>query len=135
MKLIELIDELFKRDIHVWISAEALRYRDPNRLMTPELEAKLDQYSPTILAYLRSPEGEAPPFYPLSAAQKRVWYFHQLVDYNAATQNIKFEARLLSKPNIPALSRALQSDNCSNGFIAKCLWKINSSSPLSSSRR
>lgn len=109
MQLIQLMDELYKRDITVYVSGNVVRWIDPNKLITPLLIQKIDQYTPTIVAYLRNPEGNAPYFYPLSFAQKRLWYLHKIIPYSPATHNIKFEARLLTKPNIPALKSALQS--------------------------
>ena len=107
MTLAKLLEELFKRDITFRISGEQLRHRDPRRLLTPELKARLEQYSPTIISYLRDAEGESPPVYPLSSAQQRLWFLYQLIPYSPPTHNFKFEARLLSKPHIPALQRAL----------------------------
>ncbi len=108
MTLSKLIEELFRRDVKPWISGEQLHYHDPKGMLTPELKADLDKYTPTIISNLRRPDGDSPPFYPLSSAQKTLWFLYQIAP-NSAAYNIKFDVRILSKLDVPAFRNALQT--------------------------
>jgi amino acid adenylation domain-containing protein len=108
MTLSQLIEELFRHDIQLYISGEHLHYRDPNHAITSELKAKLDQYETTIISYLRESDGDSLSFYPLSSAQKTIWFLDQITPHRSA-HKIKFEARILSKVDIPAFRKTLQA--------------------------
>ncbi|GAK51449.1 amino acid adenylation domain protein [Candidatus Moduliflexus flocculans] len=107
MTLAEFLDEIYRLDIRIFVSGERLHYRDPHHALTPELRAKLDHYETTLLAYLRRPQGDSLPFYPLSSIQKTLWVLYQSAPHSEA-YNIKFDARIFSKIDIPAFRRALQ---------------------------
>lgn len=108
MKLSELIEELFRQHVELWISGEELFYRDPQGVLTPELQTRLKHYEATIISYLRRSDDSALPFYPLSSAQKWIWFLDEIAPHNAA-HKIKFDARILSKVDVSVFRRALQA--------------------------
>mgnify|MGYP002750186138 CR=1 FL=1 len=106
MKLPELIEELFRRNITLQIRNEHV-HCDPLGAIPPELKQHLQHHETTIAAYMRRPDGNSLPFYPLSSAQKTIWFLNHLAPH-PNSYKIRFEARLLSKVNVPALKTALQ---------------------------
>ena len=105
MTLAQLIEELFRRGVELCIRGEQLYC---SQELPADLQASLERFEGTIVAYLRGPDGNSAPFYPLSSAQKTIWFLDQITEDNSALR-MKFEARLLSKVDIPALQKALQT--------------------------
>ncbi len=110
MTLLNLLDELYRRDIVVRMAGEQFQTLDFKKNLTPELKASIDHFTHTLAAYLRRADSSMSlPFSPLSFAQKRLWFFAQLTPDDTVTHILKFEARLLTPPNIPALKHALET--------------------------
>jgi len=110
MTLLNLLDELYRRDIVVRMAGEQFQVLDFHKRLTPELKTSIDHFIHTLAAYLRRADSSISlPFAPLSYAQKRLWYFVHLTPEDAVTHTLKFEARLLTPPNIPALKYALET--------------------------
>jgi amino acid adenylation domain-containing protein len=105
MKLSEVLEELFRRQVELRIRGGHLHYPES---LPSELKAKLNHYEATIVAYMQGPDGDSLPFYPLSSAQKRIWFLDQIAPDNTA-HRIKFEARILSKVDLTAFRNALQA--------------------------
>lgn len=110
MTLLNLLDELYRRDIVVRMAGEQFQVLDFHKRLTPELKTSIDHFIHTLAAYLRRADSSISlPFAPLSFAQKRLWYFAHLTPEDTVTHTLKFEARLLTPPNIPALKYALDT--------------------------
>src|SRR5687767_2046244 len=115
----ELLSELLKLDIKLWMDGERLRYNAPQGVMTPELQAELVKHKTEIIVRLQSSAGpggldspsiapvERPAQVPLSFAQQRLWIVDQMQPGNVA-YNIFNAVRLRGALDVSALERGFQ---------------------------
>ena len=87
MTVIELLNELRRLDVVVWVDGDRLRVNAPKGALTPELQAALSGRKAEIIALLttqaapaqqplvRAPRTQAMP---VSFAQSRLWFLHQM---------------------------------------------------------
>jgi amino acid adenylation domain-containing protein len=114
----EFLSYLRTLNVKVWAEGAKLRYRAPERALSPSLQAELAQRKPEILRVLnemvmsaqpaRLPLRPAPPGsdLPLSFSQQRLWFLDQMEPGNAL-YNESEAVRLLGPLDVPALERAL----------------------------
>ncbi len=115
----ELLTHIRQLDIKLWLEGERLRYSAPEGAMTAALRADLAAQKGEIIQLLREVQGgaqePAPPLLPvgrerdlpLSFAQQRLWFLHQL-DPSNPVYTIPYMLRLVGAFDIPALERSIQ---------------------------
>jgi len=117
VKIIELLTDLRKRDIKLWVEDGRLRLNAPKGTLTPELKLQLSDRKEEIIEFLQAATTSAgettPPIkpipregnLPLSFAQQRLWFLDQL-DPGQPTYNIPKAIRLKGPLNQSALEQS-----------------------------
>ena len=118
-----LLVELRRAGVRLQVDGDALRFQAPKGALTPELRARLRAHRDEILAFLRaapgaeareaarvgdervSIAGSSDPV-PLSFAQQRLWFMHQLAP-ESAFYNMPLAIRLRGPLDVIQLERAL----------------------------
>lgn len=114
-----LVEELVKNKIKLWIDGESLRYKAPPGVMTKDLLTYIGGKKTEILEYLRynSAEGlfqspievvEKREYYPLSAAQMRMFLLNQ-IDTASTAYNLTQALKIDGKFNVNDLKQILQN--------------------------
>ncbi|MEM7129202.1 MAG: amino acid adenylation domain-containing protein [Chloroflexota bacterium] len=119
MKPLEIfLSELADLDIKLWVEGERLRCNAPNGTLTPELQGELAARKADILAFLQQTEMSANVAsagiqptprdgnLPLSFAQQRLWFLHQ-IEGEKATTNIPMVLRLSGPLDIALLEQSV----------------------------
>lgn len=116
--VVELISELRRQDVKLWLDGDRLRYRAEKDSLNPELLAQLKVQKVEIINFLRSIKVQSneliPPLIPadrdrhlpLSFGQQRLWFIHQF-EPNSSANNVPVTVRLTGNLNIPALEESL----------------------------
>nr|ADZ24999.1 non-ribosomal peptide synthase [Sorangium cellulosum] len=114
MSLGELFSDLSQRGVQLWVEGDALRIRAPAGALTPNVRASLATHKAQIVSLLKrmeagtqasdAPIERAPRDLPieLSAAQKRMWFLHQL-DGETGAYNVPVAVRMDGPLNERAL--------------------------------
>jgi amino acid adenylation domain-containing protein len=112
----ELLAHLNGIQVKLWDEGGALRYSAPKGALTPDLLAELRSRKAEILALLTQARtsAAAPPLQPiardgrlpLSFAQERLWFLHQL-EARSAAYNISLAIRLSGPLNCATLEQSL----------------------------
>ena len=114
----ELVKELSKRDIKLWLDGEQLRVRAPKGALTAELRESMAEHKAGLLAMLRqqetASEHASKPLVPvprgtnlpLSFAQQRLWVFDRL-NPGSAAYNIPANVRLSGRISFEILERSI----------------------------
>ena len=118
MKVLEFLSYLNSLDIKVWLEEEKLRYQAPKGVMTSEIKQAIGSRKNEILAFLKQAKMPSSAVelaiipvsrdedLPLSFAQQRLWFLHQLSpDSNA--YNLLEALRLEGALNLVALEQSL----------------------------
>jgi amino acid adenylation domain-containing protein len=117
MTVAELLSDLRKRDVSLWLEGDRLRLRAPKNVLSAELQAELTRRKDDIIQSLRHamqrPAGSTPPLQrvprserlPLSFGQQRLWFLQQM-EPQSSVYNISGGA-LMERCDIPVLERAL----------------------------
>jgi amino acid adenylation domain-containing protein/non-ribosomal peptide synthase protein (TIGR01720 family) len=105
-------------DVKLWVEGDRLRYNAPPGILTPNLRTELIQRKEEILEFLREVDAAMrftrPPILPiardkplpLSFAQQRLWFLHQLQPDSVA-YNVPIAIRLTGSLQIAALKQSL----------------------------
>ena len=118
MKTVEFLAYLNGLGIKIWVENEKLRYRSPQGVMTTEIKAAIAAQKTEILDFLKAAktptnavELEIIPVsrdqdLPLSFAQQRLWFLHQLSP-DSHSYNLLEALRLEGNLNLLALEQSL----------------------------
>ena len=110
MSAIELLANLRRLDIQVFVEGENLQCNAPQGVLTEELRSHIINYKSELIALLRP----APPLVPqtnrtcLSFAQQRLWFLDKLIPNNPF-YNIPAALRLTGKLDYLALKQAFNT--------------------------
>ncbi len=108
MSVSELLKALEEQGIELWFEGERLRFRAPKGALTAEQRASLVARKPEILAHLREEATRSSKTFPLSYAQKSLWFLHRQAPESAA-YNAAMSARVLSPIDDAALAQGVQA--------------------------
>jgi len=120
MSINELLGELDRRNIRLWVEGGKLKFHAPKGAMTAELRDQVRAFKQALIDSLQTAQetdkDEAPPIAPysrdadseppLSYAQQRLWFVDQFMPPSAA-YNMKLIQRFLGPLDAAALSKAL----------------------------
>jgi len=98
----QILANLIDKGVKLWRERERLRLSAPPETLTPELKAQLQQHKPEILAFFQ--QANAACLAPVSFAQARLWFLHQLDPENPA-YNLATSVRLQGTLDTEALNR------------------------------
>ena len=119
MTTLELISNLKRKDIEIWVDGDRLRYNAPKGALTADLREKLADHKSEILALLRQDDtvtrSASFPLkpvsrtgdLPLSFAQERLWFLHHLEPGGVA----------YSMPSSIRLKGVLRKDALQNTYV------------------
>ena len=90
----DLMTDLRERGVKLWVEGEKLRFKAPEKAMTPDLMGRLRRHKQDLLDFLaqasgnvRAPIRTAPRLgarRPLSFAQQRMWFLSKMSSANSA---------------------------------------------------
>jgi amino acid adenylation domain-containing protein len=112
----ELLLDLSRQDIKLWVKGGLLRYQAPQGTLNPAIKAEIVDRKAEILAFLQDTESSArieilpaPRVreMPLSFAQQRLWFINEL-EPNSSTYNMPEAIRLTGQLDLVSLERTLQ---------------------------
>jgi amino acid adenylation domain-containing protein len=118
VKVVEFLSYLNSLDIKVWLEEQKLRYQAPKGVMTSEIKQAIGTRKSEILAFLKQAKTPADTVelaiipvsrdedLPLSFAQQRLWFLHQLSPDSTA-YNLLEALRLEGALNLVALEQSL----------------------------
>ncbi|MBS9394630.1 MAG: amino acid adenylation domain-containing protein [Dolichospermum sp. LBC05a] len=118
MKVVEFLSYLNSLDIKVWLEEQKLHYQAPKGVMTSEIKQAIGTRKSEILAFLKQAKTPANTVestiipvsrdedLPLSFAQQRLWFLHQLSPDSTA-YNLLEALRLEGALNLVALEQSL----------------------------
>ena len=118
MKVVEFLSYLNSLDIKVWLEEQKLHYQAPKGVMTSEIKQAIGTRKSEILAFLNQAKTPANTAeltiipvsrdedLPLSFAQQRLWFLHQLSPDSTA-YNLLEALRLEGALNLVALEQSL----------------------------
>ncbi|WP_375502637.1 amino acid adenylation domain-containing protein [uncultured Nostoc sp.] len=114
----EFLSELRSQNIRVWSQGDRLRYKAPEKTLTPTLLQELRERKAEILAFLNQANTAVNPNYssispaiqdgnlPLSFPQQRLWFLNQL-EPDSTAYNMQGAYRLTGVINFPALKQSI----------------------------
>ncbi|WRH68899.1 MAG: condensation domain-containing protein [Planktothrix sp. GU0601_MAG3] len=120
MKIVDFLSYLNTLEIKLWLEAEKLKYQAPPGVMTAEIKQEIGNRKPEIIAFLNMAKISAPTSelaitpvardgdLPLSFAQQRMWFLHQMDSQNPA-YNESPTIRLTGNLNIEVLEQSLNA--------------------------
>jgi len=115
----QFLAHLRSLDLQLWIEGDQLRYSASNGTLTPALRAELVRRKAEIFTFLREARAavssKTPPLLPvsrdgelpLSFAQQRLWFLHQL-EPGSTAYNVPSAHRLRGPLDVAALEQALR---------------------------
>ncbi|MGL5805504.1 MAG: condensation domain-containing protein, partial [Xenococcaceae cyanobacterium] len=117
-KIDELLFEIRKQDVKLWVEGDRLRYKAPKDVLTPELLNEVKERKAEIISFLRHANSsvdtqltsiqpiERNDNLPLSFAQQRLWLLHQF-EPDSSSNNVPVAVKLTGKLNIKILEKSL----------------------------
>jgi amino acid adenylation domain-containing protein len=115
----EILRSLHDEGVQLWCEGDRLRYRAPKGRLGPELMRLLAEQKAEILRLLEIPPARAPAgnacwaprqvatkHYPLSFAQERMWFLHQL-NPDSCALNVAMGFELHGPLDVKALEKSL----------------------------
>ena len=118
MTAITLLTHLRELGARLWVEDGQLRLSAPKGVLTPEMRTLLAEYKADLLNLLHTAQSASvsPPIQrvprdqplPLSFAQQRLWFLHQL-DPMSAAYHIPAAVELLGSLHVATLERALNT--------------------------
>ncbi len=113
MNIEQLISQAKSHGIELWLDGNRLRYRAQKGKLTTQLKAELIAHKKEIVEFLlikEKPEfnntREEERTYPLSHAQQRFWFMHEM-DHKCPAYNVPIYGRIKGNLDIDALERSL----------------------------
>lgn len=103
----ELVAELSRLGITLWVEGERLKYRAPKGALSAETLALLTSNKAALVEHLRRLAADGESVHPLSHGQQALWFVSQLAPDSAA-YNTALSLRIVSELDVPALRRACQ---------------------------
>jgi len=108
---------LSRQEVRLWMDGDRLRCTGPEEVLTSELSAQLKERKPEIIDFLKKTEQKTetdeaiiptprPDYIPLSFAQQRLWFLHQMQP-NAAVYNLPMAIRVEGFLDISAFEQSL----------------------------
>lgn len=101
-----LLADLRERNVRIWAENDKLRFEAPKGAMTPALLEQVRARKEDLLGLLAQNDATSSQRAPLSFAQRRLWFLHQL-DGASSAYNTPFPLRLRGSVDADALRRAL----------------------------
>ena len=111
---------LARQEVKLWLDGDRLRCSGPEEVLTDALNAQLKERKPEIIAFLQQIQGvqdnaqkapaiepaERPDNIPLSFAQQRLWFLHQMQP-DSAVYNLPLAIKVNGLLDIDALNQSL----------------------------
>ena len=111
---------LARQEVKLWLDGERLRCSGPEEVLTDALNAQLKERKSEIIAFLQQTQGvqenaqktptiepaERPDNIPLSFAQQRLWFLHQMQP-DSAVYNLPLAIKVNGLLDIDALNQSL----------------------------
>lgn len=107
MSILELIDELEKNDIELWLEGGKLRFRSPEGAMAPELRAALVENRDEVIDIVAHRARHKVEMHPTSYGQRALWFMHEMAPESPA-YNVAFVIRIVSRLDVQKLETAFQ---------------------------
>ena len=107
MNLVELLKDLSFQGVQLWRDGEKLRIGGAQNVLTPDIVAQLKHHKTEILQLL-SDSPEILNSYPLSYAQRGMWFLWQLAPESVA-YNVGFSFRICSPVKVTTLRKSCQT--------------------------
>ncbi|AGC46256.1 non-ribosomal peptide synthetase [Myxococcus stipitatus DSM 14675] len=103
----ELVAELSRQGITLWVEGERLKYRAPKGALSPEALSLLSTHKDALVNHLRQDAADGESIHPLSHGQQALWFVAQLAPDSIA-YNTALSLRIVTEVDVPALRRACQ---------------------------
>ncbi|MEL7355556.1 MAG: amino acid adenylation domain-containing protein [Cyanobacteria bacterium J06560_6] len=107
---------LSRQEVKLWLDGDRLRCSGPEDVLTDEINAQLKERKPEIIAFLQKAQSsqESPPItpaqrpdnIPLSFAQQRLWFLHQMQP-ESAVYNLPLAIQVKGLLDTDALTQSL----------------------------
>ncbi len=119
MNTAEFLSHLNELEIKVWVEGEQLHCKGKKNNLTASLQTEIKSRKPELLTFLQTIQGknkrkgpqlqkvQRNRFLPLSFAQQRLWFLHQL-EPTSTRYHSPLTVRIHGALDVPALQRSLQ---------------------------
>jgi len=134
----ELLLELNRLHIKIWVDGENLRYQAPKGIVTPDILNQIKIYKSEIIAFLNQSAVESQSIIqsvdkdiknnglPLSFNQQQFWLLHNLEESNYIYNMVR-AFRLQGNLDIPSFQRAVQSLIIRHSILRTSFQVVNGS--------
>ncbi|ATB34119.1 MupA/Atu3671 family FMN-dependent luciferase-like monooxygenase [Melittangium boletus] len=104
----ELVAELSRQGVTLWVEGDRLKYRAPKGALSPETLSLVAGHKAALIQHLRQLAAEGESVHPLSRGQQALWFVSQLAPSSSA-YNTSLSIRIISELDVAALRRACQA--------------------------